>query len=79
MVLASTLFDFFIVSFRFDCGFFGILYMENFNAKVMLDFDNNAIPDLRKSIAASLIENRENTDNVENILEEELQQRPKYT
>jgi hypothetical protein len=47
--------------------------MEHFNGKVMMEFDNNAIPDLRKVIAASLIDNRDNGDvSMENVMEEEL-------
>jgi hypothetical protein len=47
--------------------------MENFDAKVMAHFDNNAIPDHRKAIAASLIEARDNGDvAVESVMEEEL-------
>jgi hypothetical protein len=58
---------------RFDCGFFSQLFMENFDAKVMAHFDNNAIPDHRKAVAASLIEARDNGDvAVESVMEEEL-------
>uniref|UniRef100_A0ACD5ZUY4 Uncharacterized protein n=2 Tax=Avena sativa TaxID=4498 RepID=A0ACD5ZUY4_AVESA len=56
----------------FDCGFFGILFMENFNGKVMAEFDNNYCPDLRRTLAADLIEARENQDSVEKLMEEEL-------
>lgn len=56
----------------FDCGFFCTLYCCNFNGKVMNEFDNNAIPDLRKMIAASLIESRENNEGLEAIMEEDL-------
>uniref|UniRef100_A0ACD5VBL9 Uncharacterized protein n=1 Tax=Avena sativa TaxID=4498 RepID=A0ACD5VBL9_AVESA len=56
----------------FDCGFFGILFMENFNGKVMAEFDNNYCPDLHKTLAADLIEARENQDSMEKLMEEEL-------
>uniref|UniRef100_A0ACD5YPB1 Uncharacterized protein n=1 Tax=Avena sativa TaxID=4498 RepID=A0ACD5YPB1_AVESA len=57
----------------FDYGFFGILFMENFNGKVMAEFDNNNnCPDLRRTLAAHLIEARENQDSVEKLMEEEL-------
>uniref|UniRef100_A0ACD5X413 Uncharacterized protein n=1 Tax=Avena sativa TaxID=4498 RepID=A0ACD5X413_AVESA len=56
----------------FDYGFFGILFMENFNGKVMAEFDNNYCPDLRRTLAADLIEARENQDSVEKLMEEEL-------
>uniref|UniRef100_A0ACD5XX05 Uncharacterized protein n=1 Tax=Avena sativa TaxID=4498 RepID=A0ACD5XX05_AVESA len=56
----------------FDCGFFGILFMENFNGKVMAEFDNKYCPDLRRTLAADLIEARENQDSVEKLMEEEL-------
>jgi hypothetical protein len=47
--------------------------MEHFNDKVMMEFDNNAIPDLRKVIVASLIDNRDNGDvSMENVMEEDL-------
>jgi hypothetical protein len=47
--------------------------MEHFNGKVMMEFDNNAIPNLHKVIATSLIENRDNGNvSVENVMEEEL-------
>jgi hypothetical protein len=39
----------------------------------MVEFDNNVIPDLRKVIAASLIEKRDNGDvAIETIMEAEL-------
>ncbi|KAM0890768.1 hypothetical protein ACQ4PT_026853 [Festuca glaucescens] len=40
----------------FDCGFYSILYMEHFNGKVMPNFENDAIPDFRRMLAASLID-----------------------
>ncbi|KAM0847565.1 hypothetical protein ACQ4PT_054933 [Festuca glaucescens] len=57
----------------FDCGFFTQIFMENFDGKLMAHFDNNAIPDHRKLVAASLIENRDNGDDaVEAVMEEDL-------
>ncbi|KAM0894300.1 hypothetical protein ACQ4PT_024571 [Festuca glaucescens] len=57
----------------FDCGFFSQLFMDNFDAKVMAHFGNNAIPDHRKAVTASLIEARDNGDVVvESVMEEEL-------
>ncbi|KAM0852456.1 hypothetical protein ACQ4PT_051741 [Festuca glaucescens] len=44
----------------FDCEFFAQIFMENFDTKVMAQFDNNAIPDHRRLVAATLIENRDN-------------------
>jgi hypothetical protein len=73
--MVHTMVDPYIYLFfpRFDCGFFSQLFMENFDAKVMAHFDNNAIPDHRKAIAASLIEARDNGDvAVESVMEEEL-------
>jgi hypothetical protein len=53
--------------------------MENFDSKVMAQFDNNAIPDHRRLVAASLIENRDNgQDAVEKLMEDELMKRKKY-
>jgi hypothetical protein len=47
--------------------------MENFNRKIMLEFDNNAVPDLRKIVTASLIDSRDNMDAaVKKLMEEEL-------
>ncbi|KAM0858615.1 hypothetical protein ACQ4PT_047735 [Festuca glaucescens] len=49
------------------------IYMENFDGKLMSHFDNNAIPDHRRLVAASLIDNRDNgNDVVESIMDEEL-------
>ncbi|KAM0843062.1 hypothetical protein ACQ4PT_057953 [Festuca glaucescens] len=57
----------------FDCGFFTQIFMENFDGKLMTHFDNNAIPDHRKLVATSLIENRDNGDDaVEAVMEEDL-------
>ncbi|KAM0850085.1 hypothetical protein ACQ4PT_053320 [Festuca glaucescens] len=59
----------------FDCGFYCILYMEHFNGKVMPTFENDAIPDFRRVLAASLIENRDNqSEDVDLIMNEDLQQ-----
>ncbi|KAM0924551.1 hypothetical protein ACQ4PT_004545 [Festuca glaucescens] len=57
----------------FDCGFFSILYMDQFTGKVMADFSDQEIPDLRKYLAASLINNRDNTESVEKLMDGELQ------
>ncbi|KAM0881745.1 hypothetical protein ACQ4PT_032754 [Festuca glaucescens] len=63
----------------FDCGFFAQLFMENFDTKVMAQFDNNAIPDHRRLVAATLIENRDNGQfAVEKLMEDELIKRKKY-
>ncbi|KAM0880408.1 hypothetical protein ACQ4PT_033595 [Festuca glaucescens] len=57
----------------FDCGFFSHLFMDSFDAKVMAHFDNNAILDHWKAVAASLIDARDNGDVVvEAIMDEEL-------
>ncbi|KAM0856902.1 hypothetical protein ACQ4PT_048813 [Festuca glaucescens] len=64
---------------KFDCGFFAQLFMENFDTKVMAQFDNNAIPDHRRLVAATLIENRDNGQfAVEKLMEDELIKRKKY-
>jgi hypothetical protein len=47
--------------------------MEHFNRKVMMEFDKNAILDIRKVIAAALINKRDNGDvSVEKMMEEEV-------
>lgn len=57
----------------FDCGFFTQIFMENFNGKLMSHFDNNAILDHRRLVATSLIENRDNKDDiVETVMDEDL-------
>ncbi|KAM0926454.1 hypothetical protein ACQ4PT_003524 [Festuca glaucescens] len=57
----------------FDCGFFTQIFMENFDGKLMAHFDNNAIPDHRRLVVASLIENRDNgNDAVETVMDEDL-------
>jgi hypothetical protein len=64
---------FFLAFHRFDCGFFSILFIEGFNGKLMVEFDNNAIPDLRKVITTSLIENMDNGDvAIEAVMEAKL-------
>jgi hypothetical protein len=64
---------FFLAFHRFDCGFFSILFIKGFSGKLMVEFDNNVIPDLRKVITASLIEKRDNGDvAIETIMEAEL-------
>ncbi|KAM0891832.1 hypothetical protein ACQ4PT_026127 [Festuca glaucescens] len=63
----------------FDCGFFAQIFMENFDTKVMAQFDNNAIPDHRRLVAATLIENRDNGQfAVEKLMEDELIKRKIY-
>ncbi|KAM0926684.1 hypothetical protein ACQ4PT_003672 [Festuca glaucescens] len=57
----------------FDCGFFSLRYMDHFTGKVMAEFDDKVIPDLRKYIAASLINNRDNAESVEKLMDAELQ------
>ena len=49
-----------------------MLYMEQFNAKVMMDFDVDAIPHYRMMVATKLIDSRENKDDLVNIMEEDL-------
>ena len=50
-----------------------MLYMENFNAKVMLDFDLDAILVFRMTAAKELIDSRENKeDDLVKIMEDEL-------
>ncbi|KAM0855463.1 hypothetical protein ACQ4PT_049751 [Festuca glaucescens] len=60
-------------STTFDCGFFSVMYMDQFNGKVMTDFDDKVIPDLRKYLAASLINNRDNAELVDKLMDAELQ------
>ncbi|KAM0857854.1 hypothetical protein ACQ4PT_048216 [Festuca glaucescens] len=57
----------------FDCGFFSLLYMDHFTGKVMAEFDDKVILDLRKYIAASLINNRDNAESVEKLMDAKLQ------
>jgi hypothetical protein len=48
--------------------------MENFNVKIMIDFDSDSVPNFRKLVAANMIETRDNhKDNVEEIMNDELQ------
>lgn len=49
-----------------------MLYMENFNARFMVDFDANATPSYRMLTAANLIEARENPDDLVKIMDENL-------
>ncbi|KAM0930286.1 hypothetical protein ACQ4PT_001034 [Festuca glaucescens] len=50
-----------------------LIFMENFDGKLMAHFDNNAIPDHRRLVAASLIENMNNgNDAVETVMDEDL-------
>jgi hypothetical protein len=49
--------------------------MEHFNGKVMPNFENDVVPDFRRLLAASLIDNRDNqSDDVDLIINEDLQQ-----
>ena len=56
----------------YDCGFFCMLFMENFNSRIMLDFDKDAIPSFRKIVAASLIDGRENEGDLSKIMDADL-------
>ena len=49
-----------------------MLYMENFNARAMLDVDRDDIPSYRKTTAAKLIEARENPGDIVKIMDEDL-------
>ncbi|KAM0887595.1 hypothetical protein ACQ4PT_028924 [Festuca glaucescens] len=60
-------------STTFDCGFFSVLYMDQFNGKVTADFDDKVIPDLRKYLVASLINNRDNAELVDKLMDVEVQ------
>ena len=81
MLIAGSLFhicltflDCHVLVSRFDCGFFSILFMEHFTGKVMPDFDKITIPDMRRLLAASLIDSRDNQkDDIEAIMNEDLQ------
>ncbi|CAM0883874.1 unnamed protein product [Alopecurus aequalis] len=58
----------------FDCGFFTMLFIQHFNAKVMLPFAKDDIPNFRMCVAGELIKNRDNTeDDLEAIMKEELE------
>uniref|UniRef100_A0ACD6AMH1 Uncharacterized protein n=1 Tax=Avena sativa TaxID=4498 RepID=A0ACD6AMH1_AVESA len=52
-----------------------MLFMESFTGKVMPEFDNNAIPRLRKLVASDLIEARQNKVSMLQLMEEELQKK----
>uniref|UniRef100_A0ACD5XC32 Uncharacterized protein n=1 Tax=Avena sativa TaxID=4498 RepID=A0ACD5XC32_AVESA len=57
----------------YDCGFYNILYMEHYNAKIMPEIDNDSVLDFRKFLASILIDGRENhNDDVEKIMAGEL-------
>uniref|UniRef100_A0ACD5Y7U9 Uncharacterized protein n=1 Tax=Avena sativa TaxID=4498 RepID=A0ACD5Y7U9_AVESA len=57
----------------YDCGFYSILYMEHYNAKIMPEIDSDSVLDFRKFLASILIDGRENhNDDVEKIMAEEL-------
>jgi hypothetical protein len=72
-ITLSTLNFLFLLFCRFDCGFYCILYIDQFTGKSMPDFTSEAIPDFRKILAASLINNRDNAESVEKLMDEELQ------
>lgn len=44
----------------YDCGFFAILYLENFDGVVMASFNQEYIPKLRMRIASDLLRHPEN-------------------
>ncbi|KAI4994124.1 hypothetical protein ZWY2020_029172 [Hordeum vulgare] len=44
----------------YNCGFYAILYLENYNGVVMMHFDESYIPNLRKRIAANLLKHPSN-------------------
>lgn len=48
-------------STHYNCGFFAILFLENFDGDVMKHFDESCIPNLRKRIAANLLKHPSNT------------------
>ncbi|KAE8782290.1 hypothetical protein D1007_44381 [Hordeum vulgare] len=43
-----------------NCGFYAILYLENYNGVVIMHFDESYIPNLRKRIAANLLKHPSN-------------------
>ncbi|KAE8779564.1 hypothetical protein D1007_47403 [Hordeum vulgare] len=45
---------------HYNCGFYAILYLENYNSVVMMHFDESYIPNLRKRIAANLLKHPSN-------------------
>ncbi|KAE8783068.1 hypothetical protein D1007_43503 [Hordeum vulgare] len=45
---------------HYNCGFYAILYLENYNGVVMMHFDESYIPNLRKLIAANLLKHPNN-------------------
>jgi hypothetical protein len=47
--------------------------MDQFTGKSMPDFTSEAIPNFRKILVASLINNRDNAESVEKLIDEELQ------
>ena len=49
-----------------------MLYMEHFNAKVMLDFDKDDIPGFRMAVAGTLVDNRENEGDITTVMEMDL-------
>ncbi|KAE8781079.1 hypothetical protein D1007_45662 [Hordeum vulgare] len=45
---------------HYNCGFYAILYLENYNGVVMIHFDETYIPNLRKRIAANILKHPNN-------------------
>ncbi|KAE8805716.1 hypothetical protein D1007_18221 [Hordeum vulgare] len=45
---------------HYNCGFYAILYLENYNGVVMMHFDESYISNLRKRIAANLFKHPSN-------------------
>jgi hypothetical protein len=72
-ITLSTLSFLFLLFCRFDCGFYFLLYMDQFTGKSMPEFTSEAIPDFRKILASSLINNRDNAESVEKLMNKELQ------
>ncbi|KAE8815612.1 hypothetical protein D1007_07090 [Hordeum vulgare] len=45
---------------HYNCGFYAVLYLENYNGVVMIHFDETYIPNLRKCIATNLLKHPSN-------------------
>lgn len=58
---------------RYDCGFFVMLYMNNYDGKAMAFFDPDGIPYFRKILATDFIKHPLNTEDSAKVLEEELE------
>ena len=50
-----------------------MLYMENFDGRVMASFDRNCIPMYRKILAAGFINHPMNSENSAAVFEDELE------